>query len=308
MSDQPPRPHRRSPAQDPRAPRAIPGAPPAAHGGLAAWLPGSTALWMGLAAAVFALAVGLAFSLNGENGEDSPSLSHTAPPAAPAADATTPLAAPASDSPAAPPPGTSDPVAPPPPSASTPAASPLTGFQLPIDGACLTAFDGHLPNAPREYRNGIHEGLDFYGWASCVDIAWGAPVLAAKDGVVIRADLGYRDLTLEQYRGFEAQGFAGEAFLDAFRGRQIWIDHGNGIVTRYAHLSGIAAGVTEGVSVQAGEVIGFVGESGTPESLFAPGTDSHLHFEIRVGETYLGEGLDPQAARLLYGQAFGLEE
>ena len=47
-----------------------------------------------------------------------------------------------------------------------------------------------------------------------------------------------------------------------------------------------------------------MGESGTPESVSEPGTQVHLHFEIRIGESYLGAGLDADASRALYEAAF----
>ena len=181
----------------------------------------------------------------------------------------------------------------------------LSGFVLPIADACVTEFQGHLPGAPRPYRNGIHEGLDLYGWASCTAVTADSPVLAAKAGTVTRADRAYTDLTLEELADAEAAGFQGEAILDRFRGRQVWIDHGGGVVTRYAHLGAVAAGIEVGDEVRAGQVIAFAGESGTPESVLAPGTDIHLHFEIRVAGAYLGAGLDPFAARALYLKALG---
>ncbi len=182
------------------------------------------------------------------------------------------------------------------------------GLIYPIAGACLPSNDDLMPNAPRTYRAGIHEGVDFYGADNCVSIPQGTEVLAAKGGEVIRADTEYKELTaqeLEQLNQRIAQeGSSAPAVLDRFRGRQVWIDHGGGLVTRYAHLDGIAPGIEDGVYVQAGDVLGYVGESGTPESVTAPGTEYHLHFEIRVGHTYLGQGLPPAEVRALYEQAF----
>jgi murein DD-endopeptidase MepM/ murein hydrolase activator NlpD len=76
------------------------------------------------------------------------------------------------------------------------------------------------------------------------------------------------------------------------------------VVTRYAHLLGIAPGVALGTVVQAGQFIAFVGESGTPESLSNPGTEYHLHFEVRVGDSYLGKGLSAAEVRRLYERLF----
>ncbi len=188
----------------------------------------------------------------------------------------------------------------------------LTGFLIPIDGACLSDFEGHLPGAPREYRNGIHEGFDLYGWASCRPIDQGTAVLAAKVGTVIRIDKTYTELTIEQFE--EASDplvptldpERREFFLDQLRGRQVWVDHGAGVVSRYAHLSAVAAGLEIGDLVRSGEVIGFVGESGQLEAITAPGTDYHLHLEIRVDDDYLGQGLPPLEARALYLALFDL--
>jgi murein DD-endopeptidase MepM/ murein hydrolase activator NlpD len=56
-------------------------------------------------------------------------------------------------------------------------------------------------------------------------------------------------------------------------GREIEIDHGNGIITVYGHLSGY--NVTVGEQVVKGQVIGYVGHSGRT-------TGSHLHYEVQV--------------------------
>ena len=186
---------------------------------------------------------------------------------------------------------------------------PLRGFIRPIAGACVTEFPGHLPGSPRTYRNhGVHEGLDFYEWASCTSVTYTTEILAAKAGVIIRADLDYVEITPADWQRFIDANWEGEAILDELRGRQVWIDHGRGIVTRYAHLSEIAVGIAVGVEVQQGQLIGYPGESGQQEVYANPGTDIHLHFEIRVGDGWLGQGETPADARTLYLQAFGLAE
>ncbi|HEX5370518.1 MAG TPA: M23 family metallopeptidase [Dehalococcoidia bacterium] len=175
----------------------------------------------------------------------------------------------------------------------------LHGFIYPIEGACLPRGDQLMPNAPRDYRNGTHEGIDFYGSDNCVPITRGTLVMAAKAGRVVRADAAYEDLTPAQLSAL-LQAPNAPGALDAFRGRQVWIDHGSGVVTRYCHLSGIASGLQVGDSVKAGEIIAYVGESGTPQSVTNPGTEYHLHFELRVGDSYLGQGDSAPQVRSLY--------
>lgn len=198
-----------------------------------------------------------------------------------------------------------------PPATATPSAPDLSvfrGFIFPIKGACLPKSDQLMPGAARSYRDGIHEGIDFYQVDNCTAIAKGTPVLAAKDGTVIRADLDYHDLTQAELNDLDAKIAAGHAndpdVLDKFRGRQVWVDHGHGVVTRYAHLSGIAPGVTVGGKVAQGETIAFVGHSGTPESVTDPTAEMHLHFELRAGDAYLGQGKRPDEVRALYENLF----
>ena len=272
----------------------------------------------------------MALALNGGDADDSLAAAlaqpaATAPPPPPAAqaapaDATSdatalePPAPPGSaeaDSLAPPAAAALAPTTPEPPLPAAP-ASPLTGFVLPVEGGCVPESELLLPGARRTYRNGTHEGMDIYsedvGGCPGLTVDTATPIFAAKAGVVVRANWAYQDLTQADFAAAAAAGFQGEAILDMFRGRQVEIDHGGGIVTRYAHLSAIAAGIEVGRTVQAGEIIAFAGESGTPESFQAPGTDIHGHFEIRVGDGYLGQGLVLAEARLLYLEAFGLDD
>jgi murein DD-endopeptidase MepM/ murein hydrolase activator NlpD len=88
----------------------------------------------------------------------------------------------------------------------------------------------------------FHKGVD-------IGSPDGTPVHAPADGRVVKAGPG--------------TGY----------GREIEVDHGNGIVTVYGHLS--AYNVTVGEQVVKGQVIGFVGHSGRT-------TGSHLHYEVQV--------------------------
>jgi murein DD-endopeptidase MepM/ murein hydrolase activator NlpD len=56
-------------------------------------------------------------------------------------------------------------------------------------------------------------------------------------------------------------------------GRMIQVDHGNGITTRYGHLSGIT--VVDGEPIRKGQVLGYVGLTGRS-------TGPHLHYEVRI--------------------------
>lgn len=58
-------------------------------------------------------------------------------------------------------------------------------------------------------------------------------------------------------------------------GLTVDIDHGGGVVTRYAHLSGIAENIQDGSRVKAGERIGAVGATGLVSG-------PNLHYEVRV--------------------------
>lgn len=181
-------------------------------------------------------------------------------------------------------------------------------FSFPIAGGCLPKGDQLMPNAPREYRGGVHEGVDLYEYDNCAKITKGTPALAAKDGVVVRADHAYHPLTQAELADADAKIAAGHAndfeVIDLFRGRQVWIDHGKGIITRYAHLSGIPDNIQDGTPVVAGQIVGFVGDSGTPESISSPDTENHLHWELRAGDSFLGKGLPPADVRALYTLVF----
>jgi murein DD-endopeptidase MepM/ murein hydrolase activator NlpD len=170
---------------------------------------------------------------------------------------------------------------------------------MPIQGGCLPNGNQLMPNAPRTYRQGTHEVVDFYDVDNCTDIALGTHVVAAKAGRVIRADTSFVDMSVAQLNADLANPQTPEA-LDRFRGRQVWVEHEGGVITRYCHLSAIAPGIAVGASVNRGDLVAFVGESGTPESITNPGREYHLHFEVRIGDSYLGQGLPPAEVRALY--------
>jgi murein DD-endopeptidase MepM/ murein hydrolase activator NlpD len=113
----------------------------------------------------------------------------------------------------------------------------------PVQGPITGPFGARID--PFNGEGAFHAGVDI----SC---HYGQSIMAPADGVVTYAGF---------YSGY---------------GRMIIVDHGNGITTRYGHLSGFA--VTEGQSLSKGEVIGYVGMSGRS-------TGAHLHYEVRIHDT-----------------------
>ena len=188
----------------------------------------------------------------------------------------------------------------------------LSGFQLPILGAGLPDADRLLPGARRAYRFGVHQGFDMYPGHVGVPTGYGAPVIAVKVGTVIRADTDYVEATAQEYDEAIAisqeAGTTPAAQLDQLRGRQVWIDHGHGIISRYAHLSGIAPAIIVGDRVEAGAVIAFVGNSGMESASRGGNSGAHLHFELRIDGKYLGEGLSADEIRRVAGPLLGAAE
>jgi murein DD-endopeptidase MepM/ murein hydrolase activator NlpD len=103
---------------------------------------------------------------------------------------------------------------------------------------------------PFVHEAAMHTGIDFRG-------DMGEPIHATAAGTV----------TIAGWQG----GY----------GNMVEIDHGNGLATRYGHLSEIDVSV--GAQVRIGEVIGKLGSTGRS-------TGPHLHYETRVG----GEAVNPQ--------------
>ena len=185
-----------------------------------------------------------------------------------------------------------------------------SAFISPVPGATFSSRAPHLPGARRAYRNGYHEGFDFYDGVVSVPITYGTPVVATADGVVVRADHDYTELTPEALQALlddaNARPATPQETLDKLRGRQVWLAHPGGFVSRYAHLSNVPAELEVGQVVVQGQTVGFAGNSGTLEGAAGTRDEAHPHYELWRGEeTYLGEGLTPDEIYPLVAQVFG---
>ena len=132
-------------------------------------------------------------------------------------------------------------------------------LRKPILEARLTSGFGVRIHPVLGYAKG-HKGVD---WANKT----GTPIFAAGNGTIIKADW--------------SSGY----------GRRIEIQHANGYVTTYNHQSAFARGITQGVRVRQGQVIGYVGSTGLS-------TGPHLHYEVIVNGTYV----DPMKIRVPRGR------
>jgi murein DD-endopeptidase MepM/ murein hydrolase activator NlpD len=126
----------------------------------------------------------------------------------------------------------------------------LVPYRKPVVGEVEFTSGFGIRSDPFLGRPAMHTGLDFRA-------STGDPVRATANGKVASA------------------GWAGGY------GRMVEIDHGNGLSTRYGHLSAINVKVGEPIKI--GQVIGEVGSTGRS-------TGPHLHYETRID----GEAVDPQ--------------
>ncbi|MFA6208153.1 MAG: M23 family metallopeptidase [Candidatus Obscuribacterales bacterium] len=171
----------------------------------------------------------------------------------------------------------------------------LLKLSAPIKGMKLPKHAGVYPGARRLYRYGVHEGLDLFN--DRTHIAINTPVIAAGAGKVVRADANFVDMNKGTFNRVMSdcvnEHRTSDKNEDLFRGCQVWIDHGDNMITRYAHLNKINPKIKLGQSVKPGDLIGFVGVSGTGQNLPGRTKYPHLHFEIWLDGKYLGYGLTP---------------
>jgi murein DD-endopeptidase MepM/ murein hydrolase activator NlpD len=130
-----------------------------------------------------------------------------------------------------------------------------TLMRTPINGAKLSSRFGFRIH-PILGFNAMHQGTDF---AAPV----GTPIMASGNGIV-------------EYAGWKG-GY----------GKFITIRHNSEYKTNYAHLSDYAKGMRKGTKVQQGQIIGYVGSTGSS-------TGPHLHYEIEVN----GKKVNSQTLKL----------
>jgi murein DD-endopeptidase MepM/ murein hydrolase activator NlpD len=183
-----------------------------------------------------------------------------------------------------------------------------TVWIFPIADGVLPSAPELMPNAVREYRNGVHEGVDLYNKADGNRVACKEPVINARDGWIVRADHKWEGMPLRIYNltlaGLKQQ--RDEKALDRLRGRQVWVRTDDGAVVRYCHLSSIEPNIQLGLKIPAGTKIGAVGNSGTEDGAKGTSLNCHLHFEVwPTADAWLGKGLSPLKARGKYAELFG---
>lgn len=168
----------------------------------------------------------------------------------------------------------------------------LSFLQSPIEDAQVSTIKNHLPGARRAYRNGFHEGIDWYPYASGQHISTVTPVYAMAQGIVVRADHDYNEYPSPDERNNDLALTAelGETPLyifDRLRGRQVWVQYEKGVMIRFAHLDAIAEDLHVGKKVSESTIIGYVGNSGTSGAVNNDGTQLHLHKDILIyGELF----------------------
>lgn len=168
-----------------------------------------------------------------------------------------------------------------------------------------------MPGAKRNYRGGVHEGIDIFFRANGDGLACGEPVLNAADGWVIRVDYSWKQVLQNEYDTItrSLQKVHDETMLDRLRGRQVWVKLADGTVLRYCHLNTVTENLAIGARVSPGTVLGTMGNSGTADGARGTGKNCHLHFEIwPAGGGFLGEGLSPAEIRALWESFFGITQ
>lgn len=202
------------------------------------------------------------------------------------------------------------PVEPPTADAALAMANSLAGEAvLPSD--CGVPYDvaESLPNSARDYRSGIHQGIDF------ICLERGRDAVSALPGRVVMAVGDYVDPEpADREAVLGIAGLAGVTpahTLTMLYGNYVVVDHGivpdvGHVASIYAHLEELDPAMLPGVEVTAGQRLGEIGNRGTDSA--ARDTERpqsiHLHWELHVDGLYLAAGLDSGQTAEVYRALF----
>jgi murein DD-endopeptidase MepM/ murein hydrolase activator NlpD len=123
----------------------------------------------------------------------------------------------------------------------------VDGFVFPVAGEVEFIDSWGYPRMMGTASAHWHQGTDIFA-------TYGTPLIASENGVLDRIGVG------------------------SLGGNKLWVKGESGTEYYYAHLAAFAPGIADGQPVRAGELIGYVGDTGN-----ARGTSPHLHFEIHPG-------------------------
>ena len=174
-------------------------------------------------------------------------------------------------------------------------------YQLPVKGSWLVLNGGMTPKTSHSWGIiGQRYALDFVkadehlsrhrnsGTALADYYAYGEPVVAAADGMVIRVEKRVRNAPLVGY------GVC-DALARSFIGNYVVIQHADHEFGLYAHLAPNTVKVSVGDSVSVGQELGLCGHSGHS-------TEPHLHFHLQDSpDPYHSRGLPVRFGNLRIG-------
>ncbi|MEZ5139280.1 MAG: M23 family metallopeptidase [Acidimicrobiales bacterium] len=190
-------------------------------------------------------------------------------------------------------------------------AAAIGPLALPTDCPLQLDDPDLLPNAARDYRGGVHEGVDFI----CRELGHDATTPLPGRVMVAARDLPEPtpEERVDLLADAKALGDTPPWTLRLLYGQFVVIDHGvidgaGHVVTLYAHLAEVDPALRPGLEIPAGTRVGAIGESGTQAA--GTGEDApysiHLHWEVQVDDEFLGRGDDPDEVRAAYRTLFGL--
>ena len=130
----------------------------------------------------------------------------------------------------------------------------IEGFVFPVGQPYNFGDSWGYPRMTGSQYEHTHKGTDIMA-------PFGTPLFATERGHIVRMG------------------------TDVLGGIKLWVKGRSGTYYYYAHLQGYAEGITEGTPVEAGDLVGFVGDTGN-----AKGGPPHLHFQVHPGG---GDAVNP---------------